>query len=106
MNASLLIGNDQTLEVTGVQDEISGAYQNSKTVTATVKNIIGVEVSGQSWPLTLSYVADSNGDYRGTLEDGLVLVNGKNYIIEITVDAGSDLIAFWRWTVPATYRKP
>lgn len=106
MNAALLIGNDQILQVESVQDEISGEYQNAATVTATVKNIGGVEVSGQSWPMTLSYVTDSNGNYRGTLEYGVVLVNGRNYIIEVIVEIAGDPVASWRWTVPATYRKP
>lgn len=105
MDAQLYIGNDQTIEVTGLIDEVSGSYLNGATVTASVKTLAGANVSGQSMPIALSYVAASNGNYRGTLEDGLVLTDGTFYVIEVSADAGSDLIALWHKQVPAQYRE-
>jgi hypothetical protein len=102
----LLIGNDQTLLVEGLQDEITGDYINNATVTATIKDKRDVAVAGQSWPATLAYVDDSNGNYRGNLEDGLELVQGRVYWVEITANAGSDIIAFWRFRLAAMYREP
>ena len=94
----LLIGNDQTLTVTGIRDEITDAYINDAAVTAIVKNPDGTEVSGQDWPLTLAYVTSSNGNYAGNLEDTLELVPLRPYIIEITIDAGGGRVAKFRLT--------
>ena len=64
-------------------------------MVATLKNNSGASVSGQSWPLTLAFVSSSNGDYKGTLEDNLVLTEGETYTAEINADAGNDQIANW-----------
>lgn len=101
----LLIGNDHTLEVTGLQDELSPlSYLNAATVTARIKNTNDSDVTGETWPITLSYVAASNGNYRGNISDAIAFLNGAFYIVEITADAGSGLLAFWRKEVVAQYR--
>jgi hypothetical protein len=102
----LFIGNDQSIELTGLQDAISEAYINDASVTATVKTKEGVAVTGQSWPLTLAYVAASDGNYRGNLEDGLELIEATMYVIEVTADCGGDVIGFWRFNRQAVYRTP
>lgn len=102
----LYVGNDHLLTLEGVQDAVSGDYLNAATVTATLKTRAGVEVEGDNWPITLDYVADSDGNYQGVIEDGVEITAGKTYIVEITVDAGGDLIGFWRFPVVATWRVP
>lgn len=104
MLATLLIGNDHIVELAGLHDEISGSYLNAATVTARLKTVAGVEVAGESWPITLTYVTGSNGNYRGTIEDAVVLESGKSYMLEITADGGGDLIGFWRKELIAQYR--
>jgi len=89
------IENDNLIQLTGLQDAATSVYVNNATVTVTVTDRKGVNVSGQSWPLTLSYVASSNGNYEGTLEDGLVLSIGQKYEAKVVADAGSDKIATW-----------
>lgn len=101
----LLIGNDQTLTLEGLQDEVTLAYINDATVTATVKDRSGNEVAGQSWPLTLDYVVLSNGTYQGNLEDALVLSRGASYFVEITATAGTGK-GFWRFQRKAMDRLP
>lgn len=100
----LLIGNDQTISVSGVQDAVSGDFINNAVITATVKDACGEQVSGQDWPLTLNYVTDSDGNYRGTFEDGLELVENEIYIVEVHLTVPGDLVAYWRQKVPAAYR--
>jgi hypothetical protein len=68
-------------------------YVNDATVTVTLKDSDDSEVSGQTWPTTLSYVSGSNGKYVATLEDDLSLTADANYTAEVNVDAGSDIIA-------------
>lgn len=105
---ALLIANDQTIRVLGVQDEISGNYINNLVtgVTAHIKNMNGTSVAGETWPITLIYVSGSDGDYRGNFDNAIKLVNNRDYIIEIGVDAGGGLKAFWRFVRPAQYRQP
>jgi len=61
-----------------------------------VKTTAGAEVSGQTWPATMSYVASSNGVYRTTLENDLAVSVGSTYEAIISVTSGS-LKA--KWTV-------
>lgn len=105
INNTLFIGNDQILAVYGLKDKVTDTYINNATVTATVKTTAGVAVPGQSFPMTLAYVASSNGDYRGTLEDGLTLLPNKQYVVEVTADAGNDLIGFFRYYAYASHRQ-
>jgi hypothetical protein len=45
-----------------------GAYQNDATVTITeLKTAAGVDVTGVSLPISLTYVAASDGDYEGDI---------------------------------------
>lgn len=102
----LLIGNDQTVTVLGLKDEISGDFLNATIVTAHIKTKDGKSVAGENWPITLEYITDSNGDYQGNFDDAIELVNNRNYIVEIAADAGGGLKAFWHFMRMAQYRQP
>jgi hypothetical protein len=54
--------------------------------------------------VAMSYVAASDGKFRGTLDDDVELVNGDTYWIEISADAGSDVKDFRSFDVIAKYR--
>jgi hypothetical protein len=65
----------------------AGDYVNDATVTVTLyKDETGNEVSGETWPLSMSYVTSSNGDYEATLSDLLSLREGRSYVAVVTVD--------------------
>lgn len=98
----LLIGNDQTIELVGARDAVSGGYLNAATATATIKTKSGDTVAG---PIAMDYVVASEGRYRGNIEDGVELTNNKVYVVEISIDAGADLIGLWREEIPAHYRR-
>lgn len=101
------INSDQLLSVDGLSDPVTGAYVNNASVTATMYEADGVtEVQGVTWPLTVSYVSSSNGNYNGVLDDSRVLVEGNLYWIEVEADAGNDLIKTWRWRDVARYGTP
>jgi len=102
----LLIRNYQTIRVLGLQDEISGEYLNTATVTAVIKERSGASVAGGSWPIALEYIADSDGNYFGNFDDAIELKNNRIYVIEIAADAGGGLKAFWRFERMAQYRQP
>lgn len=102
----LLVGNDQTIRVSGVQDSQSGDYLNDITVEVWLKERDGTPVPGETWPITLQYVADSNGDYLGNIEDGVELVANRKYLVEIRAEAPGDLVGFWHFVRPAKWREP
>jgi hypothetical protein len=94
--------NDHELTATGTQDS-AGVYLNSATVIATmIDAATAVEVPGQTWPLTLSYVADSDGDYSGVIEYDLAVVAGQRLLLLVTVNAGVG--ARGNWEIPVLVR--
>jgi len=98
-------GNDHILELVGLQGVATGDYENAATVTVTLKDSSGVEVSGQAWPTTMTYVTGSNGRYRATLEDVLVLTSGSSYTAIIEADAGSGLKGKWELDLKCQTRR-
>lgn len=101
----IYIGSDNLLRIEGLRNAAAGGtYINNATVTATLyRESDGAAVSGQSWPATLTYVAASDGDYEGILEDGLALVRGERYYAEVVADAGSGNLKTWRPPLIAAY---
>ncbi len=96
----IFIDNDNLIELIGLKDIALNTFVNDATVLVTLTDTAGVEVVGQSWPVTLTYVTASDGNYRAVLEDGLVLLSGRKYTAVITADAGGDLLG--KWTVKPT----
>ena len=98
MATIVYVANTNVIELIGLKSAIEDEYVNDADVLlTTVRDSDGVEVSGQSFPWTMDYVADSNGDYRGILQDGLEIENGKTYTAIIDVDAGPDRIGHWEF---------
>ena len=87
--------NDMVLEVSGLQNKITGAYLNAAAVAVSLANAAGVAVTGETWPLALVYVTSSDGVYRATLEESLGIDKDAEYIATVTADAGADLKATW-----------
>ena len=84
--------SDNTIEVRGVKDQVTDTFDNDSTVT--VQTLIDISddsvIVGETWPLTLAYVAASNGIYRGNLVDTLVVSEHDNLEAEIRIDDGAD----------------
>lgn len=91
------VGNTNLLEIRGLKSAVEGAFVNNATVTVTIKDANGNNVSGQTWPTTMSYVSASSGDYRAVIEDDAALLPRQTYTAEISVNAGVDRIGFWKY---------
>lgn len=90
--------NTNVLDLIGLQDEITEAYINDADVSVTVKTEAGVEVGAVSnWPVTMTYVAGSNGNYRAFLAHTLPFVEGDCYVAHIEADAGTDRVGHWEF---------
>jgi len=98
MALKLYVGaNDNILTLTGLMNESTQTYINDAAVTVTLVDKNDVQVSGETWPLTMGYIAASNGNYRSILTDTLsaTLSNGVELIAQITANAGAGLNGFW-----------
>jgi len=93
--------NDNVLVLDELTNAVTGAYINSATVTAQLKTATGTSVGA---PLTLAYVAASNGKYRSLIEEDVAVSAGVSYEYHIDADAGSDLKAHWEVPLTAVKR--
>jgi len=102
--ANIYLSNDNLLSIEGLKNSSSGSFMNDATVTATVKNSGGSAVSGQAFPVSLSYIAASNGNYHATLENTLSMVEGIIYTATISATSSGGLYAEWDLQLMATKR--
>lgn len=106
MALEVFIDNDNVVRLTGLRNVMDpeDTYLNAATVEMTLKNHMNQNVAGQTWPSTMAYVTDSDGDYIGQLEDGIALGVGPHKLA-VHVDAGSDKIANFTVVVKAVRRE-
>jgi 5-methylcytosine-specific restriction protein A len=64
----MFVDNDMLVEVDGLQDSSDDSYLNAATVTANLFDENGTLVTGQTMPISMSYVASSNGKYQGIFD--------------------------------------
>lgn len=87
--------NDMLIEIDELRDSADNSYLNAATVTTTLKDSDGVAVTGGAgWPVSMNYVAASNGKYQGVVDNDLALDDGDTGTVEITAVEGT-LEAFW-----------
>ena len=97
------LGNSGLIEVTGVSDASTGDFINNATVTATlydslegaIDSVVDNKVSGETWPITLDYVADSDGNYSGGYSEAVAIEQNTFYYAAITVNAGTGRVGRW-----------
>ena len=94
---------DNVLRVTGLRNSITGEYLNNlSTVAATLYDSTLEEVTGQTWPLQLLYIPDTDGEYRGTIDYELALTHDATYYALLVADGGDGLHG--EWLIPAVAR--
>ncbi|AMV25537.1 hypothetical protein VT84_14155 [Gemmata sp. SH-PL17] len=83
----IFIGSDHVVAWEGATGD--GTYLNAATVGYALLDAGGTAVTVSGTPVTgtLDYVADSNGDYRGTIESTVTgtLRNGAQYLLDVTL---------------------
>ena len=100
----IYITNDNMLKLT-LTNPATGLFINSGTVNLTsLKDAADVEVTGQTFPTAFVYEVASDGIWRVTLEEELVLTANTPYFAHIDIDAGGDLKAFIKKTLIARER--
>lgn len=92
--------NDQLIEFDNLADELTGDFFEAATVTATLIDINntlgnGVNAPVPGFPITLTYVTDSDGQYRGkvpyTLVTPQLLPLGGYRMLFDSIESGTQL---------------
>jgi hypothetical protein len=84
----LLLTGLATVNVsTGVSTYLTG----SASVTATVlDHATQAVVTGDTFPITLTYITGSSGDFHGVIRDSLVVTEFQRLDIRVVIDNGTD----------------
>jgi hypothetical protein len=98
----LNVGNSNLIEIV-LQDEVDASYINSATASITIVDTSGNSISGETWPVSLAYVASSDGLYRATLSSSIGIVSGQRYVGEITATASGNT-GYWEVPILAETR--
>jgi hypothetical protein len=81
--------NDNVVELANLRT-VDGVYINDATVTLeSLLDNAGVAVTGITPPLTMAYVAASNGTYRAVLPHTLAILPGQYYVAKVKVISGT-----------------
>lgn len=96
MTVTIYRKNDNLIEWTWLSQSTDGAYINDGTVTFTLyhtyvlNSSTGAISSGTNvhGPITMTYVAGSNGKYQGKLPASVDLDMSLQYTLEINATAG------------------
>lgn len=85
----ILVESDSQVFFNSFVDD-DDAFINDGTVVATLFESDGTtQVTGVSFPLTLSYVAASDGNYQGTMGRAVNVTKGVNYRMKYTATSGA-----------------
>lgn len=79
----LHIRNDNSVYISGLRNSSDESYINDAAVTFTVYDDACTQLTG-AIGVSMSYVAASNGRYRGVVQSTVDLVDGKEYTIVVT----------------------
>lgn len=99
------IDNNNLIKLTGLRDAANALYLNGASVSVTMLDAAtDAEITGQTWPLTMDYVASSSGTYQATLDYDLVVSPGQSLVAKVVANAGEGLRLSLRVPVTAKYR--
>lgn len=97
------VANTNLLELIGLTSAIEDEFINDATVTVTIKDGVGNNVTGATWPLAMDYVTASDGNYRTILTHELAFAHNAKYVAAIDADGGTNRIGHWEFPFrPAT----
>lgn len=84
---TLFVNNSHLLTVQGLKNGEGEFVRDGATVEATLYEPDGqTEVTGASWPVVLTYVSGSNGDYVGDMPAGVEVEAGGRYQLRVTAE--------------------
>jgi hypothetical protein len=90
---TLTRNNDQFVVIEGLRDGITNSFVNGATVVGNLYDRRGVAVPFAT-NISLSYVATSDGDYRGPVSEKFNPPVGSNYTLELVATDSSTVGTF------------
>lgn len=87
----LLVANDNDVYLNSLLDSRTKQPVNNATITYALKDTLGSTVTTGS----LTYVSGTAGQYRGTIESTVAVLNETEYVLEITASQGTRN-GFWK----------
>lgn len=102
----LLPDNTMTVRMRGLKNAETGLFLQNATVSiASIKDAAtGATITGVTFPVTLSYVANSRGVYKGRIPSSAAIVDDHTYTLTITASDAAGSSARWSIDVPARAR--
>lgn len=92
---TLYKGSDTFIELVGLHGQSDGSMIDTADVTVVLYDSGGNPVTGAAWPMTLTYLTNTDGVYRATLPDDLAVVAGQRYRALVTADDGPGRRSQW-----------
>lgn len=94
------LGSDHVVRLTGASTTVmttgETTYLNAgATVTFRVQTLEHVDVDGEAWPVQMTYIEGSDGDFIGVLRDTVDLDDQVEYRFLGTVENGLDQRGTW-----------
>lgn len=90
------LDTDGLLVVHGVKDEADLEYVSDAVVSVIMYHReTGVEIAGVVWPLTLIYVALSEGRYQGVLPRAAAVAEGQTCELKIVMEKDGFQTTSW-----------
>lgn len=81
--------SSKVVRLNNLRNTVTPGFLDNATVTlALTDSVTGTAIAGQAWPVTLSYVAGSQGRYEATLDYDLVVTEGQRLLAKYTVVHG------------------
>jgi hypothetical protein len=101
--AIAFIENTNNLLLSGLQSELEGTFLDNATVQVVVNGTNGQPVDGENWPVTMTYIPASQGNYVAGLSHTIAFAPNQKYTAVIDAD-GSDghTERFGHWEFPFT----
>lgn len=84
LSNALYRGNTMVLEVLGLKKQVDGSFANTASLAVTLQDADGVAVSGVSWPVAMTYVPASDGNYRVEIPSAAAIEDAGNLVARIT----------------------
>lgn len=103
MSCSITLHPDNSL-LFSVTLTNQGVAVNDATVEVTMYDTSDVEVTGETWPLSLVYVTDSDGEYEETTNPISGITAGQMYKVVVNAVGSDNLEGTWTHWATATTR--
>lgn len=87
----LFPGNDQIVELDGLQNQTTLAFINNATVTATLYDVFHTAVTNAT-NIAFVYLLASNGVYRGQIPAAFAAPYGAGYVLKIDASDGTNAL--------------